>query len=606
MTGSAPLNEGLLREYGTTLELRIGVNTGEVVTGTEERLATGDAVNVTARLEQAAQPGEILIGAETRALVRDAVVVEEVGLARAEGQGGAGRGVPSRRRSRRAAVAPAHGRDGRQGARAGSLAGRACRRPRPTVPASCSPCSARPASGSRAWPTSSSPGSTAPRSCSGSCLSYGEGITYWPVVEVLRQLLGPAPEQRLAGLGLDPSASRAIQAVLGEGGVVASVEEIAWAMRRAARGVRRARPARRRARRHPLGRGGLPRSRRPRRRPEPRCADPPVLHGAARAARPAAELGRRQAERDDGAARAARGRRCRRARRPPCSTGRRPMRAAREDPRCSGGESALRRGDGRARARVAGRRGRRARRRSRRCSPPGSISSIPPSGRCSGAARSRGASSTGARCRRSRRTVPSSWRRSPRSCGRELLRPDGSLFPGEDAFRFRHLLIRDAAYDALPKATRAALHERFAGWIAERGADLVELDEVVGYHLEQAYRYRVELGPGGEAARELCRRVPPSAWRQRERRRLHAAMCARRRACSTALSPSCPPAMPAGWRFCRRSGGPCSRPVSGRERTRFSRRPCGTREPQATAGWPPTAASRSPTSASSRVRRPME
>ena len=44
---------------------RIGVNTGEVVTGTEERLATGDAVNVAARLEQAARPGEILIGAET-------------------------------------------------------------------------------------------------------------------------------------------------------------------------------------------------------------------------------------------------------------------------------------------------------------------------------------------------------------------------------------------------------------------------------------------------------------------------------------------------------------------------------------------------------------
>ena len=43
----------------------MGVNTGEVVTGTEERLATGDAVNVAARLEQAAQPGEVLLGEET-------------------------------------------------------------------------------------------------------------------------------------------------------------------------------------------------------------------------------------------------------------------------------------------------------------------------------------------------------------------------------------------------------------------------------------------------------------------------------------------------------------------------------------------------------------
>jgi len=56
---------------------RIGVNTGEVVTGTEERLATGDAVNVAARLEQAAEPGEVLIGAETVGLVRDAVELGE-------------------------------------------------------------------------------------------------------------------------------------------------------------------------------------------------------------------------------------------------------------------------------------------------------------------------------------------------------------------------------------------------------------------------------------------------------------------------------------------------------------------------------------------------
>src|SRR5436189_748717 len=66
----------LLPELG--VQGRIGVMTGEVVTGTEERLATGDAVNVAARLEQAAQPGEVLLGAETYALVRDAVEVETV------------------------------------------------------------------------------------------------------------------------------------------------------------------------------------------------------------------------------------------------------------------------------------------------------------------------------------------------------------------------------------------------------------------------------------------------------------------------------------------------------------------------------------------------
>src|SRR5256886_7674851 len=60
------------------IEGRIGVMTGEVVTGTEERLATGDAVNVAARLGQAAQPGEVLLGEPTLALVRDAAEVEPV------------------------------------------------------------------------------------------------------------------------------------------------------------------------------------------------------------------------------------------------------------------------------------------------------------------------------------------------------------------------------------------------------------------------------------------------------------------------------------------------------------------------------------------------
>src|SRR5882757_2661384 len=60
------------------VEGRIGVNTGEVLTGTEERLATGDAVNVAARLEQAAEPGEVLIGAQTLRLVSGAVDVEPV------------------------------------------------------------------------------------------------------------------------------------------------------------------------------------------------------------------------------------------------------------------------------------------------------------------------------------------------------------------------------------------------------------------------------------------------------------------------------------------------------------------------------------------------
>ena len=69
---------------------------------------------------------------------------------------------------------------------------------------------------------------------------------------------------------------------------------------------------------------------------------------------------------------------------------------------------------------------------------------------------------------------------------KELIRPDRPQLAGEDGFRFRHILIRDAAYDALPKAARADLHARFASWLQEHGSELVELDEILGYHLGQA------------------------------------------------------------------------------------------------------------------------
>jgi class 3 adenylate cyclase/tetratricopeptide (TPR) repeat protein len=76
---------------------------------------------------------------------------------------------------------------------------------------------------------------------------------------------------------------------------------------------------------------------------------------------------------------------------------------------------------------------------------------------------------------------------------KELIRATSPMLPQDEGFRFRHLLIRDAAYESLPKATRAELHERFAVWLAKH--ELVEGDEIVGYHLEQAHRYRAELDP---------------------------------------------------------------------------------------------------------------
>ncbi|HET7354209.1 MAG TPA: hypothetical protein VFJ11_09215, partial [Gaiellaceae bacterium] len=90
---------------------------------------------------------------------------------------------------------------------------------------------------------------------------------------------------------------------------------------------------------------------------------------------------------------------------------------------------------------------------------------------------------------------------------KELVRPDRTQLPGDDAFPFRHLLIRDAAYDGLPKAARAELHERFAVWLESHGRDLIELDEILGYHLEQAHRYRIELGLEGDETEDLARRA---------------------------------------------------------------------------------------------------
>ena len=85
---------------------------------------------------------------------------------------------------------------------------------------------------------------------------------------------------------------------------------------------------------------------------------------------------------------------------------------------------------------------------------------------------------------------------------RQLVRPDRAQLAGDDGYRFRHLLIRDAAYDALPKAVRADLHARFADWLDEHGQALVERDEIVGYHLEQAARYQAELGQADPALAE--------------------------------------------------------------------------------------------------------
>lgn len=77
---------------------------------------------------------------------------------------------------------------------------------------------------------------------------------------------------------------------------------------------------------------------------------------------------------------------------------------------------------------------------------------------------------------------------------KQFIRPDTSMGAGE-AFRFHHVLIRDAAYQGLLKRARADLHQRFADWLElESGARSLEVEEILGYHLEQSCVYRKELG----------------------------------------------------------------------------------------------------------------
>ncbi len=89
---------------------------------------------------------------------------------------------------------------------------------------------------------------------------------------------------------------------------------------------------------------------------------------------------------------------------------------------------------------------------------------------------------------------------------KELVHPDRSDLPGVEAFRFLHVLLRDCAYESTSKRRRAELHQQFAQWLQAR---LIggpgEHDELVGYHLEQAFRYRVEIGLRGPETTELGR-----------------------------------------------------------------------------------------------------
>jgi class 3 adenylate cyclase len=188
----AILNKELERDRGVKLAIRIGVNTGEVVAGTgDQTVATGDAVNVAARLEQAAKPGEILIGEATYLLTRDAIVAEAVEPLQLKGKAApvsayrlqdvaqAGRG-----RLRRM--------DSPMVGRGGELALLGHEFDRAASDRSCQLFTILGQAGvgkSRLVQEFLASVGRA-RVLRGRCLPYGEGITYFPVIEVVKEAAG--------------------------------------------------------------------------------------------------------------------------------------------------------------------------------------------------------------------------------------------------------------------------------------------------------------------------------------------------------------------------------------------------------------------------------
>jgi class 3 adenylate cyclase/tetratricopeptide (TPR) repeat protein len=471
---------------------RIGVNTGEVVTGTEERLATGDAVNVAARLEQAAEPGEVLVGAETVRLVRDAVELGSERMLELKGKAEAVPAYPlvaaSGELTRRFDI-PIVGRERERRTLDDAwdrvLSERACHL--------FTILGAAGVGKSRLTAEFLVALSDVPV-VRGRCLSYGEGITYWPVVEAVLQL-GRKPS--------DPRAAAAIESLLGESADAATTEEIAWAFRR-------------------LLEESAPLV----------CvfddlhwAEPTFLDLVDHVA---------DWSRDASILLVCIARPELLDRRPTWAGGKlnastvllEPLTAEETEELIERllGDAGL---DEKLRARI---------RDAAEGNPlfveqmlavvaesPNGDVVVPPTIQALLAARldqldpsERGVLERGAVEGKifHRGGVealspgdPDIPTRLMALVRKELVRPDRTQLPGDDAFRFRHLLIRDAAYDGLPKAARAELHKRFARWLEEHGSDLIELDEILGYHLERAHRYRVELGLRGEETDALAQRA---------------------------------------------------------------------------------------------------
>jgi class 3 adenylate cyclase/tetratricopeptide (TPR) repeat protein len=451
------------------IRARIGVNTGEVVTGTAERLVTGDAVNVAARLQTSARPGEILIGELTLALVRDAADVEPVEPLELKGK--AEPVLAFRLQRVRQAPERLHGARFVGRARELSTLLEASERTRAEQRCELITLIGDPGVG-KSRLVAEMLASIEATVVRGRCLPYGEGITYWPVVEVLKQL---------DMLPSDETAAAAIHSLLSESEAPTSAEEIAWAFRKTLEQAAAERPL-------VIVFDDI------------QWAEETFLDLIEHLALLSAGVSIlllciARPELAD--------------RRPTWSVTFRlePLGAQDIDALLPEGIA------GELREKIARASGGNPLFIEEIVAMAGETEGevvVPPSLRALLSARldqldpaersvlERGAVEGEVFHRGAVQALaPGETQVTPRLAAlvrKELIRPDRTPLAGEDGFRFRHLLIRDAAYDALPKATRADLHDRFASWLEQHGTELVELDEILGYHLEQACRYRAELG----------------------------------------------------------------------------------------------------------------
>ena len=257
-----------LRElFGTTLELRIGVNTGEVVVGKPRKgssFVTGDPVNVGARLEQAAEPGDVLVGERTVAVARGAFEFAEPQTIEAKGKP---EGVKCRRLVRALSLMRPRGVGGLRRAFVGrdeemGMLERVYQevedQRKPQLVTILGEAGVGKTRLLRELWDRFSRRSPEPLRRTGRCLSYGQGITYWPLAEVLKEHLGlvesdpPAVvlerlgSREMLGLtlgldvahGLHPLAARDrfqdawvefLEEVVTERPIVVLIEDIHWA-----------------------------------------------------------------------------------------------------------------------------------------------------------------------------------------------------------------------------------------------------------------------------------------------------------------------------------------------------------------------------------------